>query len=199
MIFRRNSGNTRHAPPCGHQFGLGPRGVLSMSACSAKNARVDAANLDEPRKSSLNRPKIDENPSPGSSPGAFFAPRDPPRTLFSALCRPGGLSGPLFRASGGSRERFRPILDAPGSLPDRFSVPRGASRDPRTPPDPLFSIPFLPGSCQNTLPAGKMPEFAVHLRCSPSGFLREGTAISRQGIKFAVPHRGAWRVYKPEL
>ena len=172
-----------------------------------ESTRQTSTNLENPPKIDLKSTKI--------------APRDPPRALFSlpgtlpgrffrhffAGLRPtsrisreflhflvsGGLAGPLFRASGGSRERFRSILGAPGSLPDRFWVPRGASRDPRTPPDPLFGIPFLPGSCQHTLPAGKLPEFAVHLRCSPSGFLREGTAISRQGIKFAVPLQGTRR------
>ena len=69
--FHRISLNFRHAHPCGEQFGLAPRGVCSTSAFLPKNARVDSKNLEKPRKSFQNRPKIDENRSPGPSSGDF--------------------------------------------------------------------------------------------------------------------------------
>ena len=65
----------------------------------ASLARVDSKNLEKPRKSSQNRPKIDENRSPGSSPGAFFAPRDLPGRFCRHFFVPGALFSALFRRS----------------------------------------------------------------------------------------------------
>ena len=73
--FHRNSLNFRHAHPCGDQFGLAPRGVISTSACSRQNARVDSKNLEKPQKSSPNLPKINENRSPGPILVSFFVPK----------------------------------------------------------------------------------------------------------------------------
>ena len=91
--FRRNSLNSPHAPPCGEQFGLAPRGVCSTSACWPKNARVDSKNLEKPRKSSQNRPKIDENRSSGPSSGDFGRPKSVEEGSIGVVERSGGDSG----------------------------------------------------------------------------------------------------------
>ena len=109
--FRRNSLNSQHAPPCGEQFGLAPRGVFSTSACWRKNARVDSKNLEKPRKSSPNRPEIDENRSSGPSSGDFGREN---RSVGLSVCRSVGLSTPRV-APGSPPGRSGPSVAPPHS------------------------------------------------------------------------------------